>query len=298
MSNRLEETLHEALPLTTLLPDSAADPIVMFDAHAALRLALVERDAAHLIGTDWDQPGVYLLLDLPDSDGRWGCYVGKAPAGIRPRLLNHLRNKDHWRRALLIQRDTTHGFHSAQVAWLEGRLYDLLDAAEDARLHNGNRPSDETLPSFERSVLEAAVLPIRRVLRLIGYDPATGDDTGTTATTTRPRRTSRFYGITLKQVIDGGFLSPGTGLVSTNAAWPGTGVVHDDGTIEVLGTPHPTPSAAANAAKGGVGTANGWDYWAIEEPSGKVTLATLRARYLDHRELSDGDSARGRGQSD
>src|SRR5438270_7084670 len=103
--------------------------------------------------------------------------------------MNHLRNKDHWRRALLIQRDTTHGFHSAQVAWLEGRLYDLLDAAEDARLHNGNRPVDETLPSFERTVQEAAVLPIRRLLRLIGDDPATTDDFGTTSAAVRPRTT-------------------------------------------------------------------------------------------------------------
>lgn len=69
------------------------------------------------------------------------------------------------------QRDTTHGFNSAQVGWLEGRLYDLLDAAEDARLHYGNQPSDETLPSFERAMLEASVLPISRILRLIGYDP-------------------------------------------------------------------------------------------------------------------------------
>jgi hypothetical protein len=99
----------------------------------------------------------------------------------------------------VIQRDTTHGFNSAQVGWLEGRLYDLLDAAEDARLHNGNRPSDETLPSFERAMLEACVLPISRILRLIGYDPATADDTGTITTITRPRRTSRFYGITLSR---------------------------------------------------------------------------------------------------
>ena len=142
----------------------------------------------------------------PAADGSWGCYVGKAPAGIRTRLRDHLRNKDHWRRAVLIQRDTTFGFNSAQVAWLEGRLYDLLDAAEDARPHNGNRPSDETLPPFERASLENAVLPISRILRLIGYDPATADDTGTVSTTTKSSRTSRFYGITLKNIIDAGYL--------------------------------------------------------------------------------------------
>ncbi len=269
----------EALPITTLLPDTAAEPIVMYDAHAALCIGLVERDGASFIGEDWEHPGNYILLDLPDPDGRWGCYVGKAPGGVRSRLLSHLRTKDHWRRALLIQRDTTHGFNSAQVGWLEGRLYDLLDAAEDAHLHNGNRPSDETLPSFERAMLEACVLPISRILRLIGYDPATADDTGTITTVTRPRRTSRFRGITLKQIVTAGLLNPGTPVVSTNGAWPASGVTTADGCIEVNGTAYDAPSAAAVAVKNG--PANGWDFWAVNDPTGRITLATFRARYLD-----------------
>lgn len=67
----------EALPITTLLPGTAAEPIVMYDAHAALCLGLVERDGASFIGENWEHPGNYMLLDLPDPDGRWGCYVGR-----------------------------------------------------------------------------------------------------------------------------------------------------------------------------------------------------------------------------
>lgn len=269
-----------ALPVTTLLPETAADPVTLFDQHAALRFAIVERDHALRISVDeWDRPGIYILIDPPSVDGSWGCYVGKAPAGIRTRLREHLRNKDHWRRAVLIQRDTTFGFNSAQVAWLEGRLYDLLDAAEDARPHNGNRPSDETLPPFERASLENAVVPISRILRLIGYDPATADDTGTVSTTTRATRTSRFVGITLKQIIDAGYVATGTPLVSTNSVWPANGTVNADGSITVNGTRHPTPSAAGGAVKGGA--VNGWDFWAVEDTSGKTSLATLRARYRD-----------------
>ena len=277
-------TEDHSLPITTLLPETAADPVILYDQHAALRFAIVERDhALRISAAEWDRPGVYILLDPPSSDGSWGCYVGKAPAGIRTRLRDHLRNKDHWRRAVLIQRDTTFGFNSAQVAWLEGRLYDVLDAAEDARLHNGNRPSDETLPPFERASLENSVLPISRILRLIGYDPATADDTGTVSTTTKSTRTSRFYGITLRDIIDAGVLSPGTTVVSTNNAWPATAVLNADGTMTIDGMTCPTPSSAANAAKGGVGTANGWEFWATEDATGKTTLATYRARYLDSR---------------
>jgi hypothetical protein len=274
-------THDSALHVTTLLPETAADPVSLFDQHAALRFAIVERDhALRISAEEWDRPGVYILLDPPSEDGSWGCYVGKAPAGIRTRLRDHLRNKDHWRRAVLVQRDTTFGFNSAQVAWLEGRLYDLLDAAEDARPHNGNRPSDETLQPFERASLENAVLPISRILRLIGYDPATADDTGTVSTTTRATRTSRFHGVTLKQIIDAGHLAPGTTLVSTNSVWPGTATANTDGTLTVSDVTHPTPSAAASSVKNGAAV-NGWDFWAVEDASGKTTLATLRARYVD-----------------
>ena len=275
------EKPNESLPLTTLLPDHASEPIVMYDSHAALMLALVERDYAQRIGEEWNQPGNYILLDLPDVSGSWGCYVGKAPAGVRSRLLSHLRGKDHWRRALLIQRDTTHGFNSAQVAWLEGRLYDMLDAAENAVLHNGNRPSDETLPAYERASLENSVLPIQRVLRLIGYDPATADDSGMVSTANTPNRTSRFHGITLQQIVQAGLVTAGAEVTSTNRVWPSLGVITADGSIEVDGKTYPTPSSAAGAVKGGA--ANGWEFWAVKGAIGQTTLATLRTRYKDGR---------------
>lgn len=280
-----------ALPITTLLPESAIEPVVLFDQHAALRFAIVERDHALRINVEeWDRPGVYILLDPPAGDGSWGCDVGKAPAGLRTRMRDHLRNKDHWRRAVLIQRDTTFGFNSAQVAWLEGRLYDLLDAAEDARPHNGNRPSDETLPAFERASLENAVVPISRILRLIGYDPATADDSGTVSTTTKSTRTSRFVGISVKDIIEAGYLTPGTPVVSINSVWPANGTINPDGSITYDGAPHPTPSAAAAAVKG-TGAVNGWDFWAVEDGAGKTSLATLRARFMDARDQGPKDTS-------
>lgn len=271
----------ESLPITTLLPETVADPIVMYDSHAALRFAVVERAYVQRLGPEWDEPGNYVLLDPVAPDGKWGCYVGKAaPGGVRSRLMNHLKTKDHWRRALLIQRDTTHGFNSAQVAWLEGRLYDLMDAAEDGVLSNGNRPSDETLPSFERAMLEACVLPVSRVLRLLGYDPATADDSVITPTV--KTRSSRFHGITLTDLIAAGLLAPGTRLVSVNSVWPASSVVDGSGAIEMDGNTYPTPSAAGSAVKSG-NPVNGWDFWAVEQASGKTTLATLRARLVDMR---------------
>ncbi|GAC1439377.1 MAG: hypothetical protein NVSMB55_00640 [Mycobacteriales bacterium] len=272
----MNTTHDDALPVTVLLPDTAAQPITVYDGGAALRMAIVERDGVHALGPDWERPGVYVLLDMPAPDGTWGCYPGQATS-LRKRLVQHVSKKDHWRRALLVTRDTTFGFNSAQIGWLEGRLYDLLDAAGDAVLHNGNRPSDETLPAHERLALEAAVAPVRRVLRLIGYDPVSPDDQ--TALPSPSRQTSKFYGITVQHLIAAGLLAGGETLTSTNGAWPATALLLPDGKVQTGGHVYATPSAAATAVKDG--PANGWEFWAVDTPTGQVTLATLRARYLD-----------------
>jgi hypothetical protein len=189
--------------------------------------------------------------------------------------VQHLATKDHWRRALLIQRDTTFGYNSAHIGWLEGRLYDLLDAAGNAQLHNGNRPGDETLPAHERLALEASIAPIRRVLRLIGYDPASPDDPPSGASGPAPK----FHGITVQDLLQAGYVTAGAGLTSTNGAWPATATVLPDGKIQVGTVAHSSPSSAAAAVKGGA--ANGWEFWAVDTPTGSLPLATLRARYAD-----------------
>ena len=268
----------DALPVTVLLPDTVSLPITLYDGGAALRMAIVERAGVQALTPDWDRPGVYVLLDRHEPDGTWGAYVGKAPAGVRSRLLSHVAKKEHWNRALLVSRDTTFGFNSAQVGWLEGRLYDLLKAAGDVSLHNGLRPSDETLPPHERLALEAAVAPVRRVLRLIGYDPSSPDDQAITPGPAR-KRSQRFFGITVQHILTAGLLKGGEVLVSTNGAWPATGKLLPDGRVQVGTVAHGTPSAAASAVKGGA--ANGWEFWAVETPTGHLPLATLRARYAD-----------------
>lgn len=266
----------DVLPVTVLLPEAGASPITLYDGGAALCMAIVERTAVSALGQhDWDKPGVYILLDLPADDGTWGCYAGQA-AALRTRLMQHVATKDQWRRAVLIQRDTTFGYNSAQIGWLEGRLYDLLDAAGDARLHNGNRPSDETLPAHDRLALEASIAPIRRVLRLIGYDPASPDGQP------GPGLPKKFYGITAQDLLAAGYLTAGTTLTSTNGAWPATATFLSDGTVQFGTVAYASPSAAASAVKGG-GAANGWEFWAVDTPIGNLPLATLRARYADEK---------------
>jgi Restriction Enzyme Adenine Methylase Associated len=267
----------DRLPVTVLIPDSVAAAIEIYEQSAALRVAIVERVGVGALGADWDRPGLYILLDHHSTDGLWASYVGKAPAGIRARLLQHVSHKDHWSRAVLIQRDTTHGFNSAQVAWLEGRVYDLLSAAQNATLHNRNRPGDETLPAFERTALEASIEPIVRVLRLVGFDTSTPEEQPSLA---QKVKTSTFHGVTVQEVMAAGLLTSGDQLTSTNGAWPAVGHIDDTGNVVYQGTTYPSPSAAGSAVKGGKAT-NGWDFWAVETATGLVRLSTLRARHLE-----------------
>lgn len=274
------------LPLTVLVGDPALGGTDIYDKASALHVTVVDRGQYATIDDDlWAKvPGVYILVDRPDAvTGKWGTYVGKAPAGVKARLRSHIREKDYWYRAVLIRSDTTHGYNSAEVAWLEGRIYDLMDSADNAVLHNGNRPVDETLPAFTRNALERAILPISRILVLLGHDPSPADpDQPETPT---PRRTQRHVGVTLKEVLDGSDLQPGP-LVSTNGVWPAEATLNPDGTITYDGKTFESPSGAACEVKGGR-AANGWDFWATPSESRNVTLATYRKRFLKTADVAD-----------
>lgn len=261
----------DQLPLTVLVPENAQTPVEVCDQHAALKIAVVEREGVKYLSKEWEVPGVYLLVEQYDGIG-WGVYVGKA-AGVRARILEHVNKKPPWYRAVLVRRDTTHGFNSAHVGWLEGRLYDMLATAERVVLRNANRPGDETLAPYDRQMLEQVVLPVQRVLRLIGHDPSPPDDKPITA------QSKSWYGISLERVVQAGLVKAGANLVSTNGAWPATARVTADGRIEVSGKRYSSPSKAAAAVKGG--TANGWDFWAVQSPTGPEKLALFRARYME-----------------
>ena len=265
----------DSLTVTVLVPENAASPIVVFDDNAALKAAIVERGTARHLTDEWNVAGLYILVDRCDADGGWGVYVGKAPSGIRDRIKSHLRHKDTWYRALLVRRDTTHGFNSAQIGWLEGRLYDLLKASDGARLSNKVRPGDETLAPYDRHALEMVLVSVQRLMRLLGHDPSSGDDTDTEAGTV----SSRHYGVKLAQLVDAGLIEAGDVLVSTNGAWPARARITSDARIAMDDEFYETPSGAACAVKNG--PANGWDFWARQTPTGSVPLSTLRAEFLE-----------------
>ncbi|NBF00258.1 hypothetical protein FE391_43625 [Nonomuraea sp. KC401] len=64
------------------------NPMKIRAKHKVAGMLLLYRDHVRRLEKGWNVPGVYLLLDRVDSEGRWGAYVGKASIpGLRHRML-------------------------------------------------------------------------------------------------------------------------------------------------------------------------------------------------------------------
>jgi hypothetical protein len=106
------------------VPSDMTAPMVAELPQQALRVAYVtRRDLNHLPDEEWGVPGVYVLLADHGSDQ---VYIGQA-VHLRKRLLQHRSApKLEWRRAVAIKRDTSNGFNSAEIGYLEGRLASVI----------------------------------------------------------------------------------------------------------------------------------------------------------------------------
>ncbi|HEX4813275.1 hypothetical protein [Nonomuraea sp. NPDC049480] len=280
-------------------------PLELRADNSVVRLAVVERAHVKQLHDVWDATGVYVLLDRPSADGTWGAYVGKAaPGTLSKRLRTHLRNRDHWYRALLIRRDTEDPFHTSQVGWLEGRLYDVMARAELVHLHNGNRPQDCTMHLDDQIGMAEHLRPIFSALHLIGHNltppvparrsrstrartsdllppyellaEAVQDKGPSPATPTKTR-----YKTTMLDLVQAGLVQPGAKLYSTSDPHPAEARLNADGSIQYDGEPHDFLSGAAEAVTGY--PVNGWTFWEIDTSQGRRSLAAVRAELLRRR---------------
>jgi hypothetical protein len=262
---------------TWFMPASSSEPLLIDLPGANLDFAVVTRESLSGLDELWNVPGTYVLMDPVDAEGCAGVYVGKAPGGLITRVRQHVRVREDWRRGLLIRRPYQ-GFNSAEVGWLEGRLYDVLNSAGRISLGNGNRPSDETLPQWQRQQLEAIVGPVLGVLRVLGLDPDTPDQQGS-APIPQPTERTRYDG-SLADLMQAGLVKGGGVLHPTTPSYEASAVVEDDGTLVVRGERHGSLSAAARAVTGH--SVNGWEFWGLLSGTGDVvTMSALRSS-LDH----------------
>jgi hypothetical protein len=259
-------------PVTFLVPLSSSELIELRVAHSGLRMVLVSRESVHLLDSAWKVLGVYFLLGPADDPDHFFAYVGEVgKATLVGRAKSHAKRKDWWNRALLIA-SASDEFNSAEIGWLEGRLYDVLNNAVACTVMNGNRPGDASLPAHERAVLERYVEPIMAALRACGAAPDTADQKP------EPKGNVTRYTEAVTDLLAAGLLKPDTVLHPLRKGIEQTARVLEDGRLDVGGVPYDSLSAAAKAVTGTVAEA-GWDFWGA--PSGLggfVPLATLRAR--------------------
>lgn len=266
----------ERMPLTALVPELPGQPLELFDGVSAIRIALIDRNGVNRLSDVWDEAGVYLLLDPVSLDGTWGVYVGMAAAGLKTRVRQQIKGKESWNRAMLIRRDTTHGFNSAHVGWLEGYIHQLLMASALARPSNKLIPSDESLAVYEQHALLTCATGVIRSLRLFGYEPAAAADISDAAVSTRTKR--QLSSTTFADLLAAGFVVADETLTSLNGIWPATATVRVAGEIEYDGRRYTSPSAAGSAVKKG-GATNGWEFWGVQRDGSLVPISVIRARH-------------------
>ena len=264
------------MPLLALVPELPGQPLEVFDEVSAIQIALVDRDGVGQLTDAWDKAGVYLLLDAVSDDGTWGVYVGKAAAGLKNRVKQHVVGKSSWNRAVLVRRDTMHGFNSAHVGWLEGHIHQLLTASALAKPSNKMVPSDDSLADYDLHSLQMCATGVMRTLRLLGYEPAAAGDIEDAAQHIRGKK--QMSSTKLIQLVGAGLLIPGEELTSLNGLWPAKATLTESGKVLFDGVPYDSPSSAGSAAKGG-GATNGWEFWGMTRNGQTVPLSVVRAEY-------------------
>lgn len=259
------------------VPSSTAAPIIADFMEHALRVAYVaRRDALRLLATDWDVPGVYVLIA---DDGSRNVYVGKSTA-LRSRLAQHRAKNaqvSEWARAILVKRDTTNGFTSADVGYLEGRLAAELDEIPGITVVKGKVDGDATLPSHMQMSLDALLSSILAAVRLSGIDvhrPSQEKEDSRPQWTVRTAIRGK-----VADLVAEGLLHAGDNLHCARAGRRGEAVVAADGQIIVDGVGYQAPSLAAARSLGAETSTGfgGWEMWhvgALEGPS----LADLRSQ--------------------
>ncbi|MCZ2826090.1 MULTISPECIES: DUF2924 domain-containing protein [unclassified Modestobacter] len=264
---------------TWFVPSISGEPLLIDLPGANLDFAVITRESLGGLDESWSVPGTYVLLDPTDASGRTGVYVGKAPGGLTTRIRQHVRVREEWRRALLIRRPYQ-GFNSAEVGWLEGRLYDVLNSAARIAPGNGNRPSDETLAPWQRQQLEAIIGPVLGVLRALGLDPDTPDQQAPQLDP-KPATPRARHEANLTDLLQAGLISDGSVLHPTTSSYEGSATVMADGTLTVHGQPHASLSSAGKAITGH--SVNGWEFWGLLSGSGElVPMTSLRGPSAQH----------------
>ncbi|MGI8524043.1 MAG: GIY-YIG nuclease family protein [Nocardioides sp.] len=113
--------------------------------------------------------GVYLLLgDDEAAVGETRCYIGEADV-VADRLRHHHRDKDFWRRVVVVTSKDTN-LTKSHGRYLESRLISLATQAARSTLENGTAPPIPVLPEADASDMEHFLSQLLIVLPVLGVN--------------------------------------------------------------------------------------------------------------------------------
>ena len=96
----------------------------------------------------------------------------------------------------------------------------------------------------------------------------------------------RYYGVSLRDLLNGGLLRSGQPLVGTRSGVSYAATVTADGHVELEdGTREESPSTAG-AKVLNTASCNGWSFWQTDTSRGRVRLARIRDDFIEHRRTS------------
>lgn len=260
------------------------DAAVVFDLEVhALKMALVDRKSLKALDAKtWNRPGIYVLLG-PLGGSKTEVYVGKSGGGkqgVRGRLLTHNSSpttnaKFGWWRAVAVVRDTTDGFNSAQIGYLEGRLTSELKALPGMEVRSDRGDLDTSLSDPKRAALDAFVPSILAGLKLAGLALREEEPEPESS-----KEKQQWFGITVADLVSSGELEVGAVLTYKRKGASATATVSSQGELLVDGVAYKTPSEAGKAAHGLKNRPRGWTDWKLEGGDGP-SLHELREAHLD-----------------
>jgi uncharacterized protein with ParB-like and HNH nuclease domain len=140
-------------------------------------------------------------------------------------------------------------------------------------------PDDFTVESFT-----ARQLLYQRLCELIwdpsnfGFDVPDAPERPAT-----PDTQQRYYGVSLKDLVDAAMLVPGQSLVGTRNGVTCSASVTSDGQVELEDGRRSESPSTAGAAALETKACNGWHFWQTETPRGLVRLTRIRDEYLERR---------------
>lgn len=111
--------------------------------------------------------GVYLLVGPGETSALPTLYVGEGDP-VRPRLEQHVKNKDFWTHAVAFTSKDTN-LNKAHVQRLESRLVELAGRAKRCVLDNGNVPSPPSLSEADEAMAEGFLDDVLLCLPVLGY---------------------------------------------------------------------------------------------------------------------------------